>query len=114
MADHQRAAAVAAEVLRVLRHAGTHQEAADAAYFAVTEGAPSVDRETVTVEVWVCPTVGCGHYYAAPSAGDLAQKSTSKQVDGRTVDVRVRAACPSCRLRGVHADRVRRSVEVAL
>ena len=27
----------------------------------------------MNVTVWICPTEGCGNYYASSSAGDLAQ-----------------------------------------
>lgn len=61
--------------------------------------------------VWVCPTDGCGNYYAASSAGDLAVKvkPVSAQSGALPGSRGLRSACPECpecAARGLDVDRL--------
>lgn len=74
--------------------------------------------KVVDTVIWVCPSPGCADYYAAGGSGDLTSKHTGVKVEdkhlypastSRVGEVGMRhnrAECPSCRLRGVHVDRV--------
>jgi hypothetical protein len=57
----------------------------------------------VHATIWICPTPGCGNYYAASSAGDLAESYNLDKNGQRTFR---RADCPDCRIRGRTVTRV--------
>lgn len=68
------------------------------------------------IEVWVCPTPGCGDYYGAAGAGDLSQSRNLVSDMKHTVKsdpfahpevVSTRATCQACRARGVDVERQR-------
>lgn len=58
----------------------------------------------VDLTVWVCPTNGCGNYYAASSAGDLRTTMNVEPNSSKTTFPRSR--CPDCKTRGREVDRV--------
>lgn len=66
------------------------------------------------VELWICPTEGCGNYYGASSARgkDLSTMMNYKLTDG-SVPTHSRAVCPDCKARGVMVERVCHTVVVA-
>lgn len=66
------------------------------------------------VTVWVCPTPGCGHYYAAPSAGDLASRPipVNRQNGQAEGSLGTLSRCPDCASRGEYVDRVPRTVDL--
>jgi hypothetical protein len=43
--------------------------------------------------VWMCPTPGCGNYFASSTAGDLTQAWNLDQYGKRTF---LRSRCPDC------------------
>lgn len=61
------------------------------------------------VTVWVCPTPGCGSYYASRSAGDLMSRRTGgrgpngEHYPGREHSM---SECADCRDRGRPVDRI--------
>lgn len=55
------------------------------------------------VTIWICPTEGCGNYFASSGAGDLTQAWNLDQHGKRTFK---RSRCPACHVRGVDVDRV--------
>lgn len=60
----------------------------------------------IDITVWVCPTPGCGNYYASSSAGDLSQLFNVKPNSSEKTFPRSR--CPDCRDAGRgEVDRVR-------
>lgn len=68
----------------------------------------------MNITVWTCRTPGCCDYFGSSSAGDLRKEKTYpraesafeyEKVHGRRY-VSTRATCPSCRMRGVDAERV--------
>lgn len=68
----------------------------------------------MNITVWKCPTPGCYDYYSSSSAGDLRKEKTYPRVESTFEYEKVwlrryvstRATCPSCRTRGVEAERV--------
>lgn len=58
----------------------------------------------VEVEVWVCPTPGCGNYFASRAEGDLRQSHNREPNHGKATTSR--AECPDCRDRGDRVERV--------
>lgn len=79
----------------------------------------------MVIEVYLCPTPGCGSYYGASNTPDLTKELTGPKTEDRHQIIasasRVgvagkrhsRAECPDCRLRGVHVDRVLRRIPLA-
>jgi hypothetical protein len=57
----------------------------------------------VNVTLWMCPTEGCGNYFASSHAGDLTEAWNLDQYGRRTFK---RSRCPDCHVRGVDVDRV--------
>jgi hypothetical protein len=57
----------------------------------------------VRATIWICPTPGCGNYYAASNAGDLAESYNLNHNGQRSFN---RAECPDCRIRGTQVQRV--------
>lgn len=63
--------------------------------------------------LYVCPTPGCGDYYGSSQMPDLGAEFTGPKCEDRgALEARTgspyrhsRAACPSCRLRGVAVER---------
>lgn len=49
------------------------------------------------VTVWICPSFGCGNYFASSSVGDL---STDYNTDAKGELTFPRAQCPDCNLHG--------------
>jgi hypothetical protein len=52
--------------------------------------------------VWVCPTEGCGNYFASSSVGDLAAWNTTASGVKRFQ----RSRCPVCFTRGIQVQRI--------
>lgn len=79
---------------------------------------------TVTIQVYVCPTKGCGNYYGTKSIEslDLHNQFTRPRVEDRaayeqahgTQYRHTRAECPDCRQRGVKVERALVFIEVNL
>lgn len=73
-----------------------------------------------TIEVYVCPTEGCGDYYGTAGMPDLHTRFTGpKSEDQPVLEItsgspyrHTRAECPSCRARGRRVERVRMRVAV--
>lgn len=94
---------------------------------ASTQSQPE-QAKSVTVSVWVCPTAGCGNYYAASGQVnlDLQQEMQDAVVENRYVPLgqpdggkrkppkHSRAQCPDCRARGIEVERVRRTALVLI
>lgn len=76
------------------------------------------------IEVYVCPTPGCGNYYGAKGMPVLEDHHTGPKTEDRhqipAADSRVgvmgmrhnRAECPDCRIRGTYVQRQRVTVAV--
>jgi hypothetical protein len=67
------------------------------------------------VEIWICPTEGCGNYYASSSMRgvDLTAEANKSLVGFD--DRHTRSKCPDCRVRGDgEVDRVLTLVEVPM
>jgi hypothetical protein len=62
----------------------------------------------VRVVLWVCPTPGCGNYYASSSAGEL---DTEWNHDAKGKPTSARAQCPDCNRRGTRVNRHRVELE---
>jgi hypothetical protein len=62
------------------------------------------------ITVWICPTAGCGHYYASSTAGDLHGEFNTNSKGQPTFP---RSRCPDCRRRThQEVDRVPRTFEL--
>lgn len=74
------------------------------------------------IKVWMCPTEGCGNYFASSSAGERLDEAVTgdRGMNGEfnTPDRHhTRATCPDCwdrGERGVQIERIPVSVEVAV
>jgi hypothetical protein len=72
------------------------------------------------VQLYICPTPGCPSYYGHDNMPDLAGSMTGPKTEDREALRQAtgspwrhnRAACPTCRLRGVEVDRVLVEMEV--
>jgi len=73
------------------------------------------------IEVYICPTPGCGDYYGAAGMGDLGAKENLISDMCHTVKsdpfahpevVSTRDMCQSCRSRGVDSHRVLCSFQI--
>ena len=64
----------------------------------------------IQIIVFVCPTEGCGNYYASSifQPGDPALTEVQKRRDEEGVksDTHPRVECPACRVRGINVNRV--------
>jgi len=56
------------------------------------------------VTVWICPSFGCGNYFASSSAGDLGAEFNTNQRHEPTFS---RAQCPDCRRQGRNVQRLK-------
>lgn len=82
----------------------------------------TLEPQHKTVEVWVCPTPGCGDYYGSSTAGDLTKQHSGPKVEDRAKLKEEtgspwkhnRAECPSCRQRGQKIQRQRVRVKIEL
>jgi hypothetical protein len=64
------------------------------------------------LEIWVCPTEGCGNYYGSAHAGDL---DTLWNFDAKGQKTFHRSRCPDCWRRDhISVDRVRVQFEYEL
>lgn len=60
---------------------------------------------SIQITVWVCPTPGCGNYFASSGAPDLSQEKTGKKVEDVAEwekktgqrHTHMRSACPDCK-----------------
>ncbi len=77
---------------------------------------------TKEVELYICPTPGCGSYYGGNNMPDLSKSFTGPRVEDRA-KLReetgsgwrhTRSSCPECRIRGESVERVRMRVEVGV
>ena len=53
----------------------------------------------VEVYIYVCPTPGCGNYYASPTfteAHGISQPQSARKQTGERVEIHNRRACPNC------------------
>lgn len=75
-----------------------------------------------TIHVYVCPTPGCDNYYGSTDMGDLGSQFTGPKTEDKfalqattgSTARHTRAACPFCRVRGRHVERVRMSLQIAV
>jgi hypothetical protein len=83
------------------------------------EQPPETSRKRV--EVYVCPTPGCGNFYGSSDMPALEAEFTGpKTEDGSALEMKTgsrfrhsRAECPDCRLKGLgRVVRVRRAVTI--
>jgi hypothetical protein len=56
----------------------------------------------VQCQVWVCPTPGCGNYFASSASGDLSKWNTDAYGNNRFL----RSRCPVCATHGMEVHRV--------
>lgn len=78
----------------------------------------------VNIQVYVCPTPGCGNYYGTKSIEqlNLRDQFTGPRIEDRATHVQShgteyrhsRAECPDCRQRGVKVERALVFMEVEL
>lgn len=73
--------------------------------------APTTRKE---IQVYICPTPGCGDYYGSGNMPDLGTSWNGPKLEDQGVKelregsryTNNRQSCPSCRLRGVDVQRV--------
>lgn len=81
---------------------------------ALKRAAPEPEFTHKTVRVYVCPTPHCGDYFGTGTMEDLTKIFTGPKTEDKPnllektgSDARhTRAACPSCRVRGTHVERI--------
>ncbi len=82
---------------------------------AVPDVQPPVATATMkTIHVYVCPTPGCPDFFGSTTMGALHHQFTGPMTENKPALLastgstarHTRAACPTCRIRGVHVERV--------
>lgn len=78
----------------------------------------------INIEVYVCPTPGCGNYYGASGierlplgdefTGPRMEDKAAHEINHGSQFRHSRAACPDCRQRGVAVERALIRMEVRL
>ena len=71
---------------------------------------PEAEHPPAEVIVYICPTKGCGNYFASPDfrddRSDIRTPQEHRSQDGSKTKTHARVECPDCRARGKKVKRV--------